>query len=356
MKHRALRLLACSLIAALTFAACDILDSKSPEDRFGAAFVYLSDYQSAAIGTFDVGDSAVSVSSLSPVHTDVALRSDRGRVFVIERFGKDAIIVLDPESPGAPLANYGVGTGTNPQDIVIESLSRAYVIRLAAPDVLVINPMTGDSLDTIDLSAYADADGLPEMVHAELHDGKLYVLLQLLDINAWYAPTGPGKLAVIDAATGTVDRVVTLTIENPAEFVVDNGTVYVVGGGYGDLSSGGVDRISPGATAMRLTDGSSLNGRPSSVVMAGNRLWTVVSQDWPYGKVYGVNPQSGAVVDSLSGLVSPSSIATDGSVLLVGDTDMEGAGIVAFDALDGTRVQDKVETPLPPRSMVFVKN
>ena len=344
-------IIAASLIA-LSFAACDSDSGTGPNGGGGNAYVYMTDYQSAALGTFAVGDSAVHLLPLTSLHTDVALRPHGDRMYVVERFEKDGIIVLDVETPDVPLTNYSVRNGTNPQDIVVESASRAYVLRLAAPNVLIVNPATGDSVGTIDLSSLADADGLPEMIDGLLYNGDLYVLLQLLDENAYFAPTGPGLVAVVDPADGTIERTIALTIKNPELMIEDDGALYVVGGGWFDNPSGGVDRIDAGAsTATRITEGAAMRGRPTAAAYVddANTIWVAVIQMWPAGAVYGVDATSGAIVDSLGSVTSPASVATNGQNLLVTDTP----GLYVFDAVSGDLVAGPIATPLPADKVVF---
>ena len=213
------RLIHTSATASILFvlASCGTNNpARSHSAGYGSAFVFMTDYMSAAVGVFRPDSNSVDVLPLAGVHTDVALRSYGGLVYVLERFGKDAITVIDPALPTAPTANYSTGNGSNPQDIIVADAHRAYVLRLNTSNVLIINPQTGDSLGTIDLASYADpADGRPEMAAGVLESGTLYVLLQLLDTasNPWlWPPTGFGKVVAIDTRTNAVTNAFTLTV------------------------------------------------------------------------------------------------------------------------------------------------
>lgn len=313
----------------------------------------MTDYQGAAIGSFAVGDSAIGLIPLDELHTDAAIRVHNNRMYVIERLGKDAIIVLDPANPTTPVANYSVGNGMNPQDMVFAD-DRAYVLRHNAPNILVINPATGDSVGSVDLSSVADADGIPEMVDGMIIGNTLYVVCQLLDQTQWFSPTGPGKVVAVNTANGAIESVCNLTIENPEAIIEQNGTLYVTGGSWYDHTAAGVDAIEIGQTqSSRLVVGTSLAGRPTSIVPAGsqNEAWIAVSQTWPNGAVYGINLTTGAVVDSLAGLGSPAQLVRSGNALIVSDRGETTSGIYVFDATSGDLMENRITTPLPPDAL-----
>lgn len=353
-----------SIMLILGWAACggDKGMNGNDDELSGEAFIFLTDYQSAALARYQASDTSV-VTVLSSLHTDVALRSYGGLLYVIERFGTDAVSVVDPESPNAPLANYTVGNGTNPQDIVVRDDKTAYVLRLAAPNVLIVNPMTGDSIGTINLASYADADGRPEMVGGVIEDGKLYVLIQLLDTISHpylWQPTGPGKVVVIDTKTNQVASSITLTIQNPQAIAKGEDGLYVVGGPYGDLTHAGIDRVSiPSGAVTNIASGTALNGRPTALEVGDGgdvSAWVLVAKEWPNASVYAVSLGSGAIVDSLSGVIAPSALARGASnTLLVSDRDMAHPGVYVFDATTGGKLKGPIPTSLPPDAITFIR-
>jgi len=348
------------LMTAFSLAACgnDKGTNGNQEGLSGEAFIFLTDYQSATLARYQSSDTSVADVPLLSLHTDVALRSYSGLLYVIERFGRDAIRVIDPKTPSAPLANYSVGNGTNPQDIIVRDENTAYVLRLNSANVLVINPMTGDSIGAISLAAYADADGKPEMTGGVIEGGKLYVLVQLLDI--FWQPTGPGKVVVIDTRTNQVASTVTLSIQNPLAIVDGEGALYIVGGPYGDPAHAGIDRVSiPDGAVTNVASGAALNGRPTAMEMnddRNGRAWVLVAKDWPNASVYAVNLSSGTIADSLSGVVAPSAIARGaGNALLVSDRDMARPGLYLYDAVTGAKLRGPISTSLPPDAIAFIR-
>lgn len=347
------RLLVALIVVAFSVIACDEDNGLGSNSNAGDVYVYMTDYQSAALGSFTVGDSAIGLIPLNELHTDATIRIHNNRVYIIERMGKDAIIVLDPANPTVPVANYSVGNGTNPQDMVFVN-DNAYVLRHNTPNILVIDPATGDSTGTVDLSSVADADGVPEMVDGLLVGNTLYIVCQLLDQTQWFAPSGPGKVVAINTANGEIASVCDLTIENPESIIERNGTLYVTGGSWYDLATTGIDVFEIGQTqSSRLTAGAALSGRPTSIVSAGsqNEAWAVVSQTWPNGVVYGIDLTTGAIVDSLAGLGSPAQLVRSGAALIVSDRGETTSGVYVFDATSGDALHVRIVTPLTPDAL-----
>ena len=324
------------------------------------AFVYMTDYFSQAVlGTFGVGQTTVTNVNLPSLHTDVALRAYSGKLYVIERWGKDAVTVLDPNAPNAPLANYSVGNASNPYDLVFESEAKAYVMRYERKNLLVINPANGDSLGTVDLSSFADADGNTEIAGGVLVDTTLYVILQMLDRSGTYwVPAGLGKVVMVNTKTNQVTGSITLTIDDPDRIIAHGSKLYVTGGDYSDFSKTGVDTINLAThTAGRLTEGLALGGRPTYMAFASGDsvAWLVTPQTWPTGKVYKIRLATGAIADSLAELVSPASLAiSSDNEILVADRNEAGAGVFVFNAATGAKVQGPISTPVPPDAVAFV--
>jgi hypothetical protein len=127
----------------------------------------------------------------------------RGLVYVLDRANGN-IRVLDPQADFATLRQFSVGVASNPHDIAFISEQRAFVTRYETTALWEIDPSTGEHTDTIDLSALADADGLPEMDKLAVEGSYLYVTLQRLDRDYGWEPVSPALLAVVDLSTNTL--------------------------------------------------------------------------------------------------------------------------------------------------------
>jgi len=141
---------------------------------------------------------------LEPVGSDAVVRTFGGLVYVVNRGGTGNIQILDPCDDFNTIDQWSTGNGSNPHDIVVLSPTVAYVSRYDMTSVLKMNPQTGATITTIDLSIFADADGLPEMDQMWETNNQLFVALQRLDRNNFYTPVGTSYIAVIDLATDTL--------------------------------------------------------------------------------------------------------------------------------------------------------
>jgi hypothetical protein len=137
---------------------------------------------------------------------------------------------------------------TNPHDIAFISKNKAYVTCYDRADLLIVNPTTGEHLGTIDLSEYADEDGIPEMDKMTVFNVfgiiRVYVSIQRLNRTAWYAPTDTSYILEINGRTNQVTKAITLTGVNPFTDLVLDGIHLLVGeAGSWFALDGGIERI-----------------------------------------------------------------------------------------------------------------
>jgi len=225
---------------------------------------------------------------------DGVVRFQAGRLFVLNRFLANNIQELDPGHSYATLKQCGLGAGTNPADFVIASPAKAYVSQYDSAVLAIVDPSVGADCagfirGGIDLSPWADSDGIPEMDQMVLIGTRLFVVLQRLDRSALFTPAGPGILVVIDAATDTVEQTITLSLSNP--FAQTKGLVYdsltnklfVAGPGlfFSDLDDGGIESIdatSLQSDGLRIS-GKELGGDLTDFVMVGSARGYAVITD-----------------------------------------------------------------------------
>ena len=107
----------------------------------------------------------------------------------INRLGTDTIRIYDPNTWGAPLLEFSVGSGANPHAVIAcndelwaSLYGRAHIGRY----------IDGERVGEIDLSAFADDDGIPEASDMIRIGDDVYVVLQRLNRNdRWTAdPNG----------------------------------------------------------------------------------------------------------------------------------------------------------------------
>ena len=314
--------------------------------------------------------------NIGSIHSDAVARYHDGLIYIVNRLYADNIQVLDPEQDFATVIQFSVGPGSNPQDIAVVSPSRAYVSRYETAWLYEVDPTAGAVLDSIDLSGFADADGLPEMAYMALVGDLLFVAIQRLDRDNFWLPASPSYLAVIDTNTNALvdaDPVapgvqgIELTGLNPtSEIQVDEeaGIIYVGEGGLWNVSDGGVDAVDAiGLTALGFvtTEGQlggeigdftlPLNGRAHAVISVSTPGWEsyCVSFDWADGDLIDeVWRPGGFSVEDIE--VHPGT-----GQLFLCDRTYTGPGVRVFDVADGSQLTTgPLGVGLPPFDLVIV--
>ncbi|HSA60367.1 MAG TPA: hypothetical protein VLJ37_11870, partial [bacterium] len=190
------------------------------------------------------------VKNIQTTHSDAVVRSYGGLIYVVNRLGGDNIQVVDPADGFAVAGQFSTGQGTNPQDLIAVSATKAYVSLyqpednrsggLTVDDLIVMNPQTGEILKTIDLTPFTANDGgrfarASDMVKV---GGRILVAVQDLGDLATAADQ-PGKIVAIDLATDAVADSVVLSCRDPVAMAYSNETalLYVACADYFNLGT-----------------------------------------------------------------------------------------------------------------------
>jgi len=304
-----------------------------------------------------------------PVSTDLVLREHDGLVYAINRFGADNVQVLDPAAGLATLAQFSTGNGSNPHDVAVVTPGRAYVTRNQEASLQIVDPRDGHELGTVDLAPVADPDGIPEMDQMALVGSTLFVTLQLLDQNAFFLPSGPGAVAVIDTATDEVIASFELNGLNPASRLESDGRyLYVATTGDFGVNDGGIERIDPtdptGSTTV--VGGAELGGDLSELTIAGPAKGYIVVSAFDFAsgtsssRVVAFNPTTGAVLGDVfanDAFLPDLRTSPDGTLLAIADRTPTSPGVLLFDTTTDQPVAGPIHdsSQLPPSSLVFVE-
>ena len=188
------------------------------------AVITTTDYSSGSFSSLDLATNTATNDHLT-IHSDAVVRTYRDKVYIINRLGQDNVLVLDQSDLKTPLTQYSTGNGSNPHDMAFVSEEKAYISRYERTHLLIVNPVTGDSLGEVDLSGFADADGLPEVSQLALYNNHLFAACQRLDRDNGFVPTDVSVIAVVDVMTDQVVDVdantagvqgIVMTGKNPA--------------------------------------------------------------------------------------------------------------------------------------------
>ncbi len=281
-------------------------------------------------------------------------------VFVIRRLGVDAIQVYLKNNLATPIADYSVnepgGTNADPHDILMLTDSKAYVTRYGLSSLLIVNPLTGAQLGTIDLSAYADADGIPEMdklVYVDtLAGGKVFVTCQRLDQFNFFSPTDTSVVVVIDPATDAVTNSITLTSVNPYQLKYNPGTGKLVCAEVGSFftSDGGLELIDPfteTAEGLAVTNETLGVVATTDFVFINNQQVFALMTTSTFGtQVRRLDLTTGTAVATVAaseGFDFPDPLAFSQNLLFVSDQNTGNPGVRVF---DGSTNVELTATPL----------
>ena len=334
------------------------------------AFTVNTDFQVGSLSVTDLDTRSVT-QDVAVVGSDPAVRWFDGLLYVVNRFGGDNIQVLDPNQGYATLRQISVGNGTNPQDIVFVSPTKAYVSRYGSSDLLVMNPShpAGIPQFAISLAAFADGDGLPEMAHMIRVDRWLFVACQRL---AGFTPSNPSVVVVVDTQADTVvdvdpvahgKQAILLTLRNPfTGFAFDRAGTRLLLGCVGALGAldGGIEAIDPielRSAGVVITE-QELGGDISDVVWhSPTKAYATTTFGFPgVGSLVRWNPATGANTGVLYGpgeFNLPDAELNDRGELYVCRQDFSNPGLLVFDASSDALLAGPLPTGPPPAALTF---
>ena len=371
------------IVAAVILAALAGCSSGGVEDRGTggtppplegtSAFVVTSDFQTGSFAVFPVLQPDAIAANVERIHSDAVARVHDGIVYVVNRLGGDNVQAIDPATGYATRWQCSVDNGSNPHDIAFAAPDKAYVTRYERTSLLIVDPTTRPDCatfvrGTVDLSQFADGDGLPEMDQAVVIDGTVFVTLQLLDRRNFFRPTERSLIALVDVATDTVVGSIELTGTNPfaesAGLVPDpvTGTIVLTEvGEFGRADDGGVERIDPAtrtASGFFVTE-QDLGGNVTDVVLIdADHAYAIVLDAAARSRVVRFDPTTRQIAATLASgdeFLVDIERGPDGGTLYLTDRTLRRPGIRRFAIADDTElVPSPIDTGLPPFDVVFV--
>ncbi len=351
-------------LLVVLFFATDVLANQ--------AIITTTDYSSGSFSSLDLSTNTATNDHLT-IHSDAVVRTYRDKVYIINRLGQDNVLVLDHRDLKTPLTQYSTGNGSNPHDMAFVSEEKAYISRYGQTQLLIVNPVTGDLLGEVELSVFADADGLPEVSQLALYNNHLFAACQRLDRDNGWVPTDVSVIAVVDVLTDQVVDVdantagvqgIVMASKNPAGAVLRGNKWFLSAvNTFDDLTDGGIEVID---LANLRSDGvvlgeMALGGNLSSMAMVSDDEGYVVVLDASFVNVvkrFGLGMQSvSAGLSGLSGGFVPS-LGVFGGRLYVLDggsfVDPTSAGVKVYDVKTDQPMAGPISTGLLPASIAFV--
>lgn len=310
--------------------------------------------------------------------SDAVVRSFGGRIYVVNRFGTDTIQVIDPASfavIGNYSANVAPGAGSNPQDIAVLSDQKAYITRLDAQsdsansdDLLIVRPLTGERIGSIDLTPYTTDDGerLARAAQMVLVGSRLFVCLQDLPANMLLSADTNGKVVVIDTERDAVTDVIALAGRNPWDITYSplTGKLYVANTGVYDAfwtpqiadGNGGIEVIDGSTLASQgiVVDDANLGAEVFQVRIASAELGFVSVGG---NRIASFNPTTNAIIDTnvyqTTFYALPDFSIDEERRLVVADQAAANPGAVFVDAESGAVIAGPTGVGALPVSVTF---
>ena len=359
-----------------------------------------ADYSSSAVSVIPVeadnGFRTAQNGLLAQSSSDITLSAFENYFYLITRYGSMTVAKVDINAPDTVIWQYsteGNETDSNPYQLVFASSEKAYMIRAGSAKIWIVDPSAETEEDfkigELDLSAYDDGDGLPEMASGVIADGKLFVAMQRLTD---YLPTeNKPYIAVFDVETDTeIDTLmgegglkgIALETKNPMtlQYLAENDTIYVQCPGaypYGWTfapeyeDDGGIVAIDiyDYSTTLVLDDGDGLGADLTWGTIAGMEIISSTKGYFVGGyaagenTLYAFNPSADnpddpgviAIDDeniqgkSIAGMESGIYADMNGLLWICNQTDQE---VLILDT-DTDTVVDSVDTELNPGKVVF---
>ena len=383
--------LACLIFVALLFAAIPGLCAVTQTAVIATA---AADYSSGAhaIASVDpVGGPRVVETEILPTISDIGVAAYGQFFYRIEKLNADNITKFDISDPDTVIWQYSTmdaddgDTSCNPHSMIFVSAEKAYVLRLGSTKAWIVNPAATTEDDfkigELDLSDYADSDGIPEMNTGVIINGKLFIIVNRLDRNNSWAPTNTAYIAVFDTSTDIeIDTGITnadglkgipLDIQNCSGIQYMAGKIYVQGAGRYASSwsgtpaeySGGIISIDPSTyeTTLVLDDGDDENhpyGNISGmVIISATKGYFVGYAGWGDNTLYSFDPSTGESVSAISGFENISIAGMQSGVYadnngLVWVCNQTDARIDILNPADDS-IDESVSTDLNPLMVAF---
>ena len=379
------------LTGALLLLIFSVNPANADSTQTGVVATAASDYSSYAISTISVDPKAgprSAVNNLLAGSNGSTVKAFGEYYYRIEQYQADNVTKVDIAAPNTPIWQYSTQDPSetdsgNPWDLVFVNATKAYLIRYGSTKAWIVNPSATSEaafkIGELDLSAYADGDGVPDMCCGVIANNKLFIVMQrLVD----WCPTETPYVAVFDITTDTEINTgmgsgamlgVPLNVKNPnsIQYIPENNRIYIQGagaypGGSCDPSyeyTGGIESLNPYtyATAVVLDDGTQElhpYGAISGMLIASPSKGYFVGYDgWGDNTVYAFNPTTGVVSGAVAGLQNLNiSGMNSGTYLdkngMMWVCDATNAQVKIVDTADNS-ISESISTNLNPQKVAF---
>jgi len=353
-----------------------------------------SDYSAGSYSLIQTGsETSIKATLKAYSSSDLFTKTDGRYFYVIGRYFADFIEKFDLLRPSKSLYHFSTidsdESTMNPQDLIFLPNGHALLTRLGNAVQWVVDPnaktQTDFKVDELDLSAYDEGDGSPEITSGIVIGDKLYLLAQRLEyfspanFSPYLIVLNADTLDEIDTrASGSSSNLlgIALPAKNPIGITYNETTdlIYIVCRGQLDFIpptynesfsyTGGIVSVDPNTySANLLTDDGETSSSTGLYGGLINEL-AIVDADHAFISIYtGVatghllkqyDPVSGNVLGDITGFsnvdIAGMSVSPDGNVWMTGDF-----GLSILDAT-GNVIQSNLSLGLEPSGSIEFLN
>lgn len=295
---------------------------------------------------------------------DPSLAHSRGRTFVAIR-DSSRIGEIDPAGPSIVEGTFFEipprDRVANPHDVAVAPDGTLWIPRYNMSSLAVLHP-NGDLAGEIDLSAYADDDGSPEMEAAIAIGDKVYVSLERLGWSGTrYLANDDSLVVELDVGSRSITRTITLQGRAPFGRLIadpEDGAAFfaAVPGEFDAIDErDGIERVdtASGRSRLAITE-TELGGSVSDIAIASaTEAYAIVARPEMSNDTSLVlwNPTSGkkeATLATTPGEYRLWGLALLGDGIAVGDRDRRAPRIRIFSRETGTERGSIPLDVLPP--------
>lgn len=189
-------------------SSCSFNESSLVPGRDGAIVLTSTDFTTGAVGWINPRTKRVHA-DLGLAHSDTRLKHSDRYNFLINRYGADSITILARDASLTWQGEFSVKgpeeASSNPHDLVVDAEGHLHISFLGRDHIEVwdiSNPAQARLARQIDLSPFADADGLPES-SLMIQCGEIYfVQIQRLNRDEGWLPVDHGYLVPVHGPSG----------------------------------------------------------------------------------------------------------------------------------------------------------
>lgn len=190
--------------------------------------VSTSDFTTGGVSIINLENDSV-IKDMASIYADSIIKFANQSLWAVNRLGRDAVFEYKIYDNYNLTSVMEFPNKSNPQDVIAINNSQIVVSFLGSAKLGVYNVETASLAAEIDLSSFADIDGLPEANGMFFHNNNIYVTLQRLNrhnyTNGIWPPVGSSYLVKINALDLQIAGSWQLPFSNPISKIRLSGNV-----------------------------------------------------------------------------------------------------------------------------------